>query len=188
MPILRMRNATFSGRGLAVAPMTLEVLPGESAALVLASPEEASVVALLAGGIVKATSGSVLIGDFDPRVQSVHCKRIAAFVPHEPAPLNENDFTRYISYRAALWGLENTVALKRASLLRERLDGVHEAFAFPIIGALIGMPQMIVFDRPQAAYSRAILDVTEGRAIFSTHTSAAAANAYARPMHRRMKA
>ena len=36
---------------------------------------------MLAAGIVKASSGCVLIGDYDPRVQSVACKRIAGFVP-----------------------------------------------------------------------------------------------------------
>lgn len=139
----------------------------------------------MASAIVKASSGTVLIGDYDPKVQSVHCKRIATLVPHEPLVIDDNDFFTYISYRAALWGIEPAIARKRAALLRERLGGVHEAFAFPVIGALIGMPQLLVLDRPQAAYAASILDVAEGRAILSTHTSIAAAQAYTRRMRQR---
>lgn len=180
-----MRNATFGGRGVAVGPITLEVCPGESCGLVFPSALEASIVALMASAIVKASSGSVLIGDYDPKVQSVHCKRIATLVPHEPLSIDESDLVAYVSYRAALWGIEAAIARKRAALLRERLAGVHEAFAFPVIGALIGMPQLLVLDRPQAAYAAAILDVADGRAVLSTHTNAVAAEAYARPARRR---
>jgi hypothetical protein len=181
-----MRNATFSGRGVAVGPVTLDVWPGESFSLVFTSSAEASIVALMASAIVKASSGTVLIGDYDPRVQSVHCKRIATLVPHEPLAIDENDFFAYISYRAALWGIEPAIGRKRAALLRERLAGVHEAFAFPVIGALIGMPQLLVLDRPQSAYAAAILEAAEGRAILSTHAGAVAAQAYAHPMRRRV--
>ena len=51
-------------------------------------------------------SGCVLIDEYDPRVQSVHCKRIARFVPHDPLPLDEPGFERYIGYRAALWNID----------------------------------------------------------------------------------
>ena len=56
---------------------------------------------------------------------------------------------------------------------------MHEAFAYPLIGALIGMPRLLVIDRPQAAYARQILDVAGDRALLSTHANAAAAQAFA---------
>ncbi|HEX3670116.1 MAG TPA: hypothetical protein VHT92_00275, partial [Candidatus Cybelea sp.] len=96
MPLLRMRNAAFERGGLSAGPVTLDLARGERAALTYASPQEATIVALLATGIVKASSGCVLIGDYDPRVQSVACKRIAALVPHEPFALDEDEFDRYI--------------------------------------------------------------------------------------------
>ena len=179
MPLLRMREATFDAGGGSVGPLTLSLAAGERRALTCASTSEAAIAALLAAGIAKATSGSVLIDEYDPRVQSVHCKRIAAFVPHEPFPLDEGEFERYLAYRAALWNVEPRAALERAALLRARLSGMHEALAYPLIGALVGDPRLVVLDRPQPVYAAQILAVTAGRALFSTHADAAAASAFA---------
>lgn len=179
MPLLRMREATFSRGKLLAGPLTLDLERGERGALTYDSPQQAAIVALLATGIVKASSGCVLIGDFDPRVQSVACKRIAAFVPHEPFALDENEFARYVDYRAALWNLEPQRAQTHAALLRKRLAGMHEALAYPLIGALLGMPQLIVLDRPEPAYAAQILAAVGRRALLSVHTDAAAARAFA---------
>lgn len=181
MPLLRMRNAAFSLGSCSAGPVTLDVGPGERAALPVGSPQEAAIVALMAAGVVKASTGCVLIGDYDPRVQSVNCKRIAGFVPHEPVSLQERDFAGYIAYRAALWKVDTRNALRYAAVLRERLADMHEAFAYPLIGALIGMPKLLVLDRPAVAYARQILAVTQPGAVFSTHTNAAAAHAFRRP-------
>jgi hypothetical protein len=179
MPLLRMRNASFANAAVSAGPVTLEISPGQRAALGFSTPREASVVALMAAGIVKASTGCVLVADYDPRVQSVHCKRIAGFVPHEPLHLGEGDFFRYVGYRAALWSLDAQAARAYARVLRERLDGVHEAFAFPLIGALIARPQLLVLDRPQRAYVRQILNAIDGTALLSTHAHAGDAEAFA---------
>ena len=179
MPLLRMRDATFDGGTSSAGPMTLALEEGERAALRCNSPQEAKILALLASGIVKASSGCVLIGDYDPSVQSAACKRIAAFVPHEPFALDEREFARYVAYRAALWKVEPHRARAHAELLRKRLSGMHEAFAYPLIGALIGMPKLLVLDRPQLVYARQILAAAGTRAVFSTHADAASAAAFA---------
>ena len=180
MPLLRMRNASFTGGGTSVGPLTLEIWPGERATLTFVSAREAQLTALLAAGIVKASNGSVVIGDYDPRVQSIHCKRIAGFVPHEPLSLSERDFARYISYRAALWNVDPQGAAAHAACLRERLSEMHEALAYPLIGALIAMPELVVLDRPPLVYADQILGAIDARAVFSTHTNAVAARAFER--------
>jgi hypothetical protein len=174
-----MRDATFALDGTSVGPFTLDLEEGERAALQCEAPRDAAIAALLGSGIVKASSGCVLIGDFDPRVQSVACKRLAALVPHEPFPLDDGEFARYVAYRAALWNLEPRRAQERAAMLRKRLAGMHEAFAFPLIGALLGMPKLVVLDRPQPAYVRHILDVVAGRALLTTHADADGARVFA---------
>jgi len=178
MPLLRMRDATFAGGTTFVGPVSLELSQGEHAALHCSSAPEAAILALLATGIVKASNGCVLIDDYDPHVQSVHCKRIAGLVPHEPFLLDEGEFARYVAYRAALWGIELGRAQTHAALLRRRLTGMHESFAYPLIATLIGMPRLIVLDRPQPAYARLILGVVGRRGVLSTHTDAAAARAF----------
>jgi hypothetical protein len=178
MQLLRMRDATFANSTAHAGPLTLGLEPGGRVALTLSSSQEATIVALMAAGIAKATTGSVLIGDYDPRVQSVHCKRIAGFVPHEPLQLDERDFPRYIAYRAALWNIDATAAQADARRLCERLEGMHEAFSYPLIGALVASPQLIVLDRPQPAYATQILRAVEGRALLSTHAHASNAAAF----------
>src|ERR1700729_1780921 len=179
MPLLRMRDATFATGAVSVGPLTLGLDPGGRAALQCASAEEAAIVALLAAGVVKASSGSVLIDDFDPRVQPVHCKRIATLVPHEPFALDEAEFRRYLAYRAALWNVDAARASAHARLLREQVAGMHEAFAYPLIAALIGLPRLVVLDRPQPVYAAQILRAVAGCTLPSPHADAAAALAFA---------
>ncbi|HTA39077.1 MAG TPA: hypothetical protein VK760_08380 [Candidatus Acidoferrales bacterium] len=176
--LLRMREAQFLARGTPVGPVTLDVGLGQRSARVYEDARDASIVAMLAAGIVKANAGSVLIDEYDPRVQPVHCKRVVAFVPHDPLPLDVPGVESYIRYRAALWGIDPTGAWAHAKLLLERLDGVHEAFAYPLAGALIAAPKLLVLDRPQPAYAERILAAAGPRAIFSTHTSDAAAQRF----------
>lgn len=177
-----MREARFLARGAPVGPITLDVPSGERVARVYEDSRDASIVAMLAAGMVKANAGSILIDEFDPRVQPVHCKRVVAFVPHDPLPLDVPGVESYIRYRAALWGIDPAAAWAHARLLLERLEGVHEAFAYPLAGALIAAPKLLVLDRPLPAYADRIFAAAGSRAIFSTHTSDAAAQKFqARP-------
>jgi len=177
-----MRDAVFHASGAPVGPVTLDVYPGERVAAVFSSAREAGAAALMAAGIVKAGSGSVSIAEFDPRVQSAHCKRIAAFVPHAPLLVEESEFGWYIAYRAALWNVDPERAVAHARLVMERLEGVHEAFAYPIAGALIASPKILVLDRPQPEYAQRIIDAAGPRAIFSTHLRESEARAFAPPV------
>lgn len=174
-----MRDASFSEAGrIIVPPTTLEVLPSSRTAHTCGTAREASALAMLAAALVKPTRGTVLIGEYDPRVQPAHCKRIAGFVPHEPLPIAFGEFERYIDYRAALWEIDPMRARAHARLLLERIEGMHEAFAFPIVGALIASPAVLVLDRPQETYATLISNAAGPCAIFSTHVTERAGRAY----------
>lgn len=178
MPLLRMREAGFTNARVSVGPMTLDLEPGQRKALKFATAHEATVAALMAAGVAKPSTGSVLIGDFDPRVQSVHCKRLAGFVPHAPMSIEEAEFPRYIAYRAALWNVDPELAAARAREILRQLDGMHEALAYPLVGALIAAPQLLVMDRPPPAYARQIHAVTHSAALLTTHADPAGEDAF----------
>jgi ABC-type multidrug transport system ATPase subunit len=181
MAVLRMRDARFVASGSPVGPISVEVCAGARIALVGASAREASITALLAAGIVKAGTGIVLIEEYDPRVQPAHCKRVVGFVPHAPLSISEAEFEWYVKYRAALWNVDPVRALSHAKLTLERLEGIHEAFAYPIAAALVSSPKLLVLDRPQAEHAQRIVAAAGPRAIFSTHLSDAGASAFSSP-------
>jgi ABC-2 type transport system ATP-binding protein len=171
-----MRDACYAPRGEAVvAPVTFDVAPGEHVSRFCASAREAQALAMMGAALVKPTSGTVLIGDYDPRVQPVHCKRIAAFVPHDPLPFTEMSVEAFIDYRASLWDIDPQRARAHAQVLLERLSGLHEAFAYPIVAALLARPSLLVLDRPQRLFAKQIIAAAGPCAIFSTHLDAAAA-------------
>lgn len=170
--VLSMRSACYvRGTETIVESVNLSLEPGGREARLCGTTREAQTLAMMGCALARATAGSVTIGEYDPRVQPVHCKRIAAYVPHDPLPLHRWDFDRYIEYRAALWNIDARNARTHAASLLERLRGMHEAFAYPLIGALIGEPQLLVLDRPQGASAEHILSSAGDRAIFSTHVN-----------------
>jgi len=124
---------------------------------------------MMGAALLRPTSGSVLIGEYDPRVQPVHCKRIAAFVPHDPLPLASIDTRRFIDYRAALWEIDPAQARARAKRLLERLTGIHEAFAYPIVAALLPHPQLLILDRPQPATAERVNAVAGDTAVLCVY-------------------
>lgn len=167
-----MRAASFSRDGREIAaPITLTLGENERLAHACGDDFSASTIALMAAGLVRPSSGRVFIAAFDPRIQPTQVKRIVGYVPHEALPHDFPSFTRYIEFRATLWGLPRAQSIVRARALLARLDGVHEAFAYPLVGALISGPRLLVLDRPQAAYAPQILEVARECAIFSTHVS-----------------
>lgn len=171
MHILRMREAAYVRNGEAiVTPTSLDLAPGERMTRQCSSVLEAEALAMMAAALARATAGSVTIGEYDPRVQPVHCKRIAAFVPHDPLPLTQIDAQRYIAYRAALWDVELAAARARARALLSSLDGMHEAFAYPVVGALVPAPRLLVLDRPQATFVPQILDAAGACAVLILQT------------------
>ena len=172
MALLQFRAASFVQRGVPVVPpVTLTLDEGGRLAYACAGARCAAAVAMMAAGLVKPSSGAVYVGAFDPRIQPVQAKRIVGFVPHEAVRNEFSSFARYVEYRAALWGLPRAQTIVRARALLSHLDGVHEAFAYPLVGALLGDPKILVLDRPQAVYAAQILEAAGECAIFSTHVS-----------------
>lgn len=162
-----MRDARYeSARGDSYGPYTFELRAGERLTHQARDAAEAQIVALLAAAIARPSAGAVTINDFDTRVQPAHCKRAAAFIAHDPLPMTRQQFERYVHYRAALWNEDAAQARMRAQLALERLEGVHEAFAFPLAAALSGAPELVVFDRPPAVYAGAMFEAALPAAVF----------------------
>lgn len=172
MALLEMREASYVHRGTPVlAPVTLALEEHGRCAFACENGEAAAVVALMAAGLARPASGTIFIAAFDPRIQPVQVKRIVGYVPYELVPREFSSFNRYIEYRAALWGLPRAQSVVHARSLLGKLEGVHEQYAYPLAGALLAQPRLLVLDRPQAVYAPQILAAAQNCAIFSTHAS-----------------
>jgi len=182
-----MRAAAFTRRGLQiVSTQDVDLEEGGRLAHACAGNRAASIVAMMAAGLVRATSGNVFVGAFDPRIQPVQVKRLAGYVAHEALPHEFPTFERYIDYRAALWRLSPAESVVRGRRILADLEGIHEAFAYPLAGALIAQPLLLVLDRPQAVYAPQLLTVAKNCAIFSTHGSENEADRFAEACHVRV--
>lgn len=181
MALLEMHHAGLAERGGGpVPPVSLRLEEAARLCYACLDGETAGMLAMLACALRAPTSGAVYVGGFDTRMQPVYVKRIAAFVPHDALAPGFASFDAYIEYRAALHGIERGTALKRAAPIASALRGVHEAFAYPLAGALIAQPRLLVLDRPGRAYAPQISALTQQCAVFSTHSSEEEASAFMR--------
>lgn len=181
MAILEMREAAYAMRQKTLAgPVSLAIGEGEHLAYDCGNAQAACILAMMAAGLARPTSGTVFVAAFDPRIQPAQVKRIAGYVAHEAAARDFPSFTGYVEYRAALWGLPRAESIVRARALLALLDGVHEQFAYPLAGALLAAPRLLVLDRPQAVYAAQIHRAAGNCSIFSTHASLEEAENYRR--------
>lgn len=172
MALLEMRGAGFSRDGRPIVePIDLALEDGAHCAHACETPAAAAVLAMMAAGIVKASTGNVFIAAFDPRIQPVQAKRLVGYVPYEAIPHDFSTLSEYVGYRAALWSLPRSECIVRARCLLSKLHGMHESFAVPLAGALLSAPRLLVLDRPQPAYAQQIANAARSCAIFSTHAS-----------------
>ena len=172
MALIEMRGATYARGGkLLAGPADVTLDEGRRLAFVCGNDLAARAIAMMASGQLAPSGGTVFVAAFDPRIQPVQVKRIAAYVAHEAPPMEFSSFTRYMEYRAALWGLPRAQTVVRARSLLAKLEGVHEQFAYPLAGALAASPRLLVLDRPLAAYGAQIVSVAGSCAVFSTHAT-----------------
>lgn len=179
MSVLRMIDATFAARGSApVGPFSLTLEAGEGFALSAETSRDALLAARLAAALVKATSGTVLVSDFDPKVQPVQVKRLVGYVPAEPATPPMKNVDDYFRFRADLWEVDRELAVQRGRDVLAQSRNAGAPYAIALAAALIRPCVLLVVDRPDLEYFGVLNRVREnGTAVLATQTGAANAQA-----------
>jgi hypothetical protein len=166
---LRMSAACVERRGFRVTgPHELRLVPGDVRLIAAPDRYHAAVTARLCAGLIKATAGTVTIGDFDPVLQPAQVKRLVAFIPSDDDAQAGIPFARQVDLCAALWDVERTTARRLACEHRRELAiDSPAALAF---AALVNRPVLlIVLDRPRAeliTYARHL--AADGPAVVAT--------------------
>ena len=168
MPILDMRSATFARDQIIVPPVNITLDAGKQSDIVCETDLSASVLARLAAGVIKCTTGTIFIGNFDPKIQPVQVKRLVGFMPRDQArALPDPD--AYFSYRAALWEVDKRQAIARGKKLLRRFDGLPAQEALLLAGALLHRPHLLVLDRPTSLARSAAEDASGEAALFAAY-------------------
>ena len=176
MVVLQADGATFArGGDTIVPPFSLELASGEHGTLGCVDDRAARVAARVAAGIVKVTSGKLLICHFDPRVQPVQAKRCTGFVPRDGdfgwSPPDRDDATRL---HASLFEVSCDEARRRVRATLEAL-GDDGPFAFALALALVRPIRLLVLDRPPADVDARLAGVVdEATTLLSTRVHAGA--------------
>jgi hypothetical protein len=166
-PVLRAVGACFARDGEVLAgPFSATLAPGASEVFTARDLREARIVARMAAGIVKPTTGSVSIGDYDPRVQPVQAKRLVAFSLGDDTGVTRANFDRAVVLRAALWGVDATGARAHALRMRAALGDESDALALAV--ALHQALPLVVLEVPRATLLEAVRRLLPDAAIFST--------------------
>ncbi len=180
MPLLEIRDASFMRGGTDILASCHVVLErGGHATYVCHDASSASLVARIAAGIIKPSTGNVLIGDYDAAIQPVQAKGLLGFVPARLHTRSARDFEAYIRYRAALWSVELELAMQRAYCARSILEPIGADFAATLAGALISAPSLVVIDQPPKGSAAAVTAAIGSAALFTTHTCGQEASAWA---------
>ncbi len=153
--VLHAVDAAFArGDDLLVRPFSIELSRGERASLSLPTDRAATIAARMVAGIVKATAGTLFIGDFDPRLQPVQAKRAIGFVPSagrfgdgSREPLFAPSLRETVDLHAALYEVPRADARRAAFAVLDSFDDAgDEALALAL--ALIRPVALLVLDRP----------------------------------------
>jgi hypothetical protein len=171
---LRAAGATFArGQDVLVPPFSLDLDVGRHAQLDMPTTYAASIAARMAAGIVKATCGTLFIGDFDPRIQPVQAKRLAGFVPRggrfggngrltwfslSRAGAAPNDRREVVELHAALHEVPSQEALSRVRSVLGLLARDDDV-AFALALALIRPISLLVVDQPPPDVARLIPEI-----------------------------
>ena len=172
MTILRAIGASFSDGGESVAgPFDVVLRAGERIELRSPTSRAASIAARMFAAIVKPTTGTIYVGDYDTRLQPPQAKRRLGFVDRTGFAGDDHAFCCEAAFRADVWGLDVATATERARQVVARLGPERTPYARGIALALIPDVNFIVLDQPDPAIADAVHALAPQVALIETRVA-----------------
>jgi ABC-2 type transport system ATP-binding protein len=180
------------GKFTAVDGIDLVVPPGELFGLLGPNGAGKTTTIRMIAGILRPTSGTVLVGGIDMLARPLEAKARLGYIPDRPFVYDKLTGAEFLRFAAALYGLQGTVVERRIDELLELFEltpwknELTEAYSHGmrqkliIAGALVHRPDVIVVDEPMVGLdprsARLLKELLRefvsrgGTVLMSTHT------------------
>ena len=180
------------GKFTAVDGLDLVIPAGELFGLLGPNGAGKTTTIRMIAGILRPTSGSVLVGGTDIHARPLEAKARLGYIPDRPFVYDKLTGGEFLRFAAALYGLQGPAVERRMDELLELFDlapwknELTEAYSHGmrqkliIAGALVHRPEVIVVDEPMVGLdprsARLLKDLFRefvgrgGTVLMSTHT------------------
>ncbi|NQT33619.1 ABC transporter ATP-binding protein [bacterium] len=180
------------GSVTAVNELTLDLAPGELFGFLGPNGAGKTTAIKMAAGLVRPTSGQILISGFDIQTKSLDAKRLFGFVPDNPYIYESLTGREFLHYCAGLYRLGYFKTEKRVSELSEQFGigswidkrageyshGMKQRIV--MASAFLHEPEIVLIDEPMIGLDPAAVRMVKqvmkdfcsygGTLFFSTHT------------------
>ena len=148
------------GKFTAVDGIDLVVPPGELFGLLGPNGAGKTTTIRMIAGILRPTSGTVLVGGIDIQARPLEAKARLGYIPDRPFVYDKLTGGEFLRFAAALYGLQGPAVERRMDELLELFEltpwktELTEAYSHGmrqkliIAGALVHRPEVIVVDEP----------------------------------------
>jgi ABC-type multidrug transport system ATPase subunit len=130
-----------------IAPFSLTIDAGDTRDLPQPTGFSASLAARVCGAIVRPTSGTIYVGDYETRLQPPQAKRRVGFVDVAGFDGDAHAFACEVAFHAQCWGIARRLARERAARILDALAR-DDAYARALALALVADVDLIVLDQP----------------------------------------
>jgi ABC-2 type transport system ATP-binding protein len=113
-PAIKLTDVTKKfGKTVAVRKLNLEVKPGEVVGLVGPNGAGKTTTLRMLTGIIRSTSGSVIVDGYDVEDESIKAKERIGYIPEKPTCYPSLTAREYVMFTARIYGVPRDVALIR---------------------------------------------------------------------------
>jgi ABC-type Na+ transport system ATPase subunit NatA len=159
-----------------VTPFSFALLAGETYDLRQPTARAASIAARLCAAIVKPSTGSIVVGHFETRLQAPEAKRRIGFVDARGFVGDAHAFRCEVAFHADVWAVAPALARTRAEATLDALQS-DTPYARAIALAFVAEVSLIVLDAPEAGLAARVRAIAPEAALVRTHAGSAAASA-----------
>ena len=113
-PAIQIKNLTkYYGKKAAVSQLNLEVNPGEIVGLVGPNGAGKTTTLRILTGIIRQTSGSVVVNGHDINKEPIKAKSILGYIPEKPTCYPSLTVKEYVTFMARIYEVPKRIALVR---------------------------------------------------------------------------